>query len=183
MVLAVLIRAVGSGDGAARLKYTARHLDCLWATTVWSRPRRERRIPRRIGHPTRCFAAAARLCATSATGTTTALAILARHRDRLEAIAADIAARGAPAPVVIEADLSDPGRATALAEEAVDVDVLIKNAGGGAAGTTWRSGDGAPARAAFQVNYWAPMALVAALVPAMIERRQGTVITSFRWHK
>ena len=54
--------------------------------------------------------------------------------------------------------------------------MLINNAGGGVGGAQWTVGDADPAREAFEVNYWSPLALVARMVPGMRERRQGAVV-------
>ena len=91
-----------------------------------------------------------------------------------------ITARGAARPVVVESDLARRGAAEALAQEAVaalgHVDVLVNNAGGGVGGSQWAVGDADAAREAFEVNFWSPLALVKALVPAMRERRRGAVV-------
>jgi len=108
------------------------------------------------------------------------LAIAARRRDRLETLADELAATGHPRPAVFAADLSERGGAAALAEEATaalgHVDVLVNNAGGGVGGSQWSVGDDDAAREAFEVNYWSPLALTKALVPAMRERGRGAVV-------
>jgi short-subunit dehydrogenase len=108
------------------------------------------------------------------------LAIAARRRDRLDALAEELAGGGRARPVVLETDLARRGAAAALAEEAVvalgGVDVLVNNAGGGVGGRIAAVGDRDEAREAFEVNLWSPLALVAALVPAMVERGAGTVV-------
>ncbi|HEX8206809.1 MAG TPA: SDR family oxidoreductase [Solirubrobacteraceae bacterium] len=105
------------------------------------------------------------------------LAIAARRRERLEALADEV---GEPRPVVFEVDLAARGAAARLGEEAVaalgGVDVLINNAGGGVGGRIATVGDRDEAREAFEVNYWSPLALIAAVVPAMIERGSGVVV-------
>jgi len=66
------------------------------------------------------------------------LALAARSRDRLEALAEDIAAGGAPRPLVFEADLSRPGAAddlaARLAAAGAQVEILVNNAGFGLIG-------------------------------------------------
>jgi short-subunit dehydrogenase len=108
------------------------------------------------------------------------LAITARRRSLLETLAEEIQAEGRTAPVVIEADLSERGAARALATKAGEalggIDVLINNAGGGVGGRIPAVGDRDEAREAFETNYWSPLALIKALVPAMQERGSGAVV-------
>lgn len=108
------------------------------------------------------------------------LAIVARRTNLLQSLADEIQAAGHSRPVVFTADLSQRGVAAQLAREAREalgeVDVLINNAGGGVGGSVWSTGDGDPAREAFEVNYWSPLALIGALVPPMRQRRQGAVV-------
>src|SRR3954468_11925150 len=108
------------------------------------------------------------------------LVLAARRRPQLDRGADEIAARGGVRPVVVEADLARRGAADALAQEALAalgrIDVLINNAGGGVGGSQWAVGDDDAAREAFEVNYWSPLALVRALVPAMRERGSGAVV-------
>src|SRR3954451_14373009 len=108
------------------------------------------------------------------------LGVAARRRDRLDALAAEIASRGGTRPVVVESDLAQRGAAEARAQEALAslgrVDVLVNNAGGGVGGSQWAVGDGDAAREAFEVNYWSPLSLVRELVPVMRDRRSGAVV-------
>jgi short-subunit dehydrogenase len=108
------------------------------------------------------------------------LAISARRRALLEDLAEEIATRGAAAPAVLEADLSQRGAAEMLASEAESalgrIDVLVNNAGGGVGGRIATVGDRDEAREAFEINYWSPLALVKALVPRMTERGRGAVV-------
>src|SRR5437867_10927424 len=65
-----------------------------------------------------------------------ALLLLARRSDRLEAVAAEAVAAGAPAPVMtLVTDLAEPGSADRAARQALvltgGIDVLINNAGAG----------------------------------------------------
>jgi short-subunit dehydrogenase len=108
------------------------------------------------------------------------LAIAARRRPLLDEVAGGIAAGGRPRPHVLEADLARRGAATELADAAREalggVDVLINNAGGGVGGAIFSIGDRDQAREAMEVNFWSPLALTAALVPAMRERGRGAVV-------
>lgn len=108
------------------------------------------------------------------------LAITARNRNRLDTLAEIIVDRGGVPPIVIKSDLAGRGAARNLAANAVaalgSVDVLINNAGGGVGGSQWAVGDAEAAREAFEVNYWSPLALTHALVPAMREQRSGIVV-------
>jgi short-subunit dehydrogenase len=108
------------------------------------------------------------------------LAVVARRADRLEALADEVAAAGRPRPAVIVADLAQPGVAHEVAAQAQTtlgvVDIVVNNAGGGVGGSQFAVGDSMPGREAFEVNYWAPLALIHDLVPAMRERRHGAVV-------
>ena len=108
------------------------------------------------------------------------LAIAARRVERLRDLSRELASAMATAPVVLPADLSQPGAAKHLATRALaelgQIDVLINNAGMGAGGLQWRVGDREPAREMFEANLWSPLALVEALVPAMRERGSGAVV-------
>ncbi len=61
-----------------------------------------------------------------------AVALAARRRDRLEALADDVGAAGAKT-LVLEADITDPGQAAAMVEQAVAelgrLDTVVNNAG------------------------------------------------------
>src|SRR4051812_20114045 len=108
------------------------------------------------------------------------LVLTARPPAALGAGADAIARRGHARPAVVAADLAQRGAAAELAEEARAalgaVDVLVNNAGGGVGGAQWSVGDDDAAREAFEVNYWSPLALTRALVPAMRERGAGAVV-------
>jgi uncharacterized protein len=108
------------------------------------------------------------------------LAIAARRVELLEELGEEIVAAGAGRPVVIAADLCERGNAARLAATAAErlgsIDVLVNNAGGGVGGSQWAVGDADAAREAFEVNFWSPLALVQAVVPAMRERGSGAVV-------
>src|ERR671911_1036145 len=76
---------------------------------------------------------------------------------------------------VLEADLTEAGAATTLAERAGEVDVLVANAGLPASGRLERFGPEDIDRA-LDVNLRAPIQLTRALVPGMVERGAGHVV-------
>jgi short-subunit dehydrogenase len=108
------------------------------------------------------------------------LAISARRRRLLESLADEIGTGRSPRPAIIEIDLSQRGQAEWLAERATaelgPIDLLVNNAGGGVGGRISAVGDRDEAREAFEVNYWSPLALIKALVPAMQERGRGAAV-------
>lgn len=101
--------------------------------------------------------------------------LVARRRDRLEAIAGP---RGA-ACHVIAADLSEHDGAASVVARAVSalgpIDVLVNNAGvqilGAMHETPWDD-----AEHLMRVNVFAPLRMTQAALPAMIERKQGTIV-------
>jgi uncharacterized protein len=110
------------------------------------------------------------------------LALVARREERLQHLAEEIASGGLPRPAVIAADLGERDAAAQVAGEAVatlgQVDVLVNNAGASIQGLTWVAGDRDEARGIFETNLWSPLALTAAVVPGMIERRQGVIVNT-----
>jgi short-subunit dehydrogenase/DNA-binding CsgD family transcriptional regulator len=98
------------------------------------------------------------------------LAVAARRRERLEALAGELT----PRPVVFAVDVARRGEEAAAALGGIDV--LINDAGGGVGGRIATLGDRDEAREAFEVNYWSPLALVRAVLPAMLERGSGTIV-------
>jgi short-subunit dehydrogenase len=109
-----------------------------------------------------------------------ALALSARSKEGLSEVAAAVQEAGGVEPVPLTADLAQPGAAGRLAAEAVDklgdVDVLVNNAAAQVQGLITAGSDREEARAVFEVNVWSPLALIAALVPAMAARGSGTVV-------
>ena len=108
------------------------------------------------------------------------LVLSGRRRERLDQLAAEIEREGHTAPTIITADLGCRGEAARLAERALAergrIDVLVNNAGGSMQGLSWLVGDRDEARAVYETNLWSPLALIAALVPGMIERGGGVVV-------
>jgi short-subunit dehydrogenase len=101
------------------------------------------------------------------------LILVARRRDRLEALAGELPG----AAHVVPCDLAAESQSLAgsVAELGLDVDLLVNNAGFGAYGSFV---DIDPARDAEQVrvNCEAVVILTHAFLPAMLERRRGGVI-------
>ncbi len=108
------------------------------------------------------------------------LAVSARRKEALDRLADEIEKAGGKRPVVLTADLSKRGEARQLGALAVAalgrVDLLVNNAGVGIGGAQHVVGDDDMARELFETNYWSALALSAALVPAMRERRFGAVV-------
>ena len=108
------------------------------------------------------------------------VAVAARRVAALDELAEEIARAGHPRPVVLEADLSRRGAAADLAARAVtalgQVDILFNNAGASVVGSQFGAGDNDDMRGIFEINYWSPLALIQALVPAMRQRRDGAVV-------
>ena len=104
--------------------------------------------------------------------------LAARRVEPMQALAAELRGLGA-ATTVIPADLSKPGAAATLAGEiagrGLTVEVLVNNAGLGAAGRFDRID---PARVAeiLQVNIVALTELTRLLLPNMIARRRGRIM-------
>src|SRR3954452_18556100 len=108
------------------------------------------------------------------------LAISARRAEMLEEVADSVARAGGARPVVLAADLGRPGEAAELARRAEDalgeIDVLINNAGASMQGLAWLVGDRDGARDVFETNVWSPLALTAAVAPAMVRRGEGAIV-------
>jgi len=104
------------------------------------------------------------------------LVLSARRAELLEQLADEVATAGAPRPLVAPADLARRGAAAELAAAAGDVDVLINNAGASMQGLSWIVGDRDEARTVLETNLWSPLALIAALTPAMVRRGEGAIV-------
>ena len=106
------------------------------------------------------------------------LALAARRADELAGVAAAIAQAGGEARV-FPTDVTDPRQVERLAAQVVaafgQVDVLVNNAGIGAAPLI----DSTEAEIAriVDVNLRGPMLLTRALLPGMLERRRGAIIS------
>ena len=103
------------------------------------------------------------------------LVLNARGSEALEATAAEIREKYGVKVTTVAADIStDEGRARVL-EAAGDVDILVNNAGGPPPGmwTDWERDDFIKA---LDSNMLAPIAMIKALVPGMMERGWGRVV-------
>lgn len=104
--------------------------------------------------------------------------LVARRRDRLEALATELGKKGIRAHVVA-ADLAAPGGVTRVLDEVnrlgVEIEFLVNNAGFGGSGA-FASSDLARQLEMVQVNVTALVTLTRAYVPAMIARRRGRIL-------
>lgn len=105
-----------------------------------------------------------------------AVALTARSKDALSAVADECTARGAPAASTHAADLSDAADVDRLVQDiGRPIDILVNNAGIGAAGNA-TSGDPDDWDRMLAINLHAPMRLTRHLAPPMVEREVGTII-------
>jgi NAD(P)-dependent dehydrogenase (short-subunit alcohol dehydrogenase family) len=104
------------------------------------------------------------------------VAVVARSRAALDAVAAALINR----PLVFEADLADPGVPGRLVSEASEllggIDVLVNNAAT-AARLPVQQLDAELVDRLYAVNVRAPLLLIGALVPSMLERGSGVIIS------
>jgi NAD(P)-dependent dehydrogenase (short-subunit alcohol dehydrogenase family) len=104
------------------------------------------------------------------------VALVARDAAALDQVAAELAND----PVVLAADLADPAVPARLVAEARDrlgtIDVLVNNAAVAARAPTEEL-DAALVDRLYAVNVRAPLLLIAALVPSMVRRGRGVIIS------
>jgi NAD(P)-dependent dehydrogenase (short-subunit alcohol dehydrogenase family) len=104
------------------------------------------------------------------------VAVVARSRAALEGVAAEMSNR----PLVLAMDLADPeapGRLVAQAGERLGaIDVLVNNAAA-AARLPVQELDAELVDQLYAVNVRAPLLLIAALAPSMLERGSGVIIS------
>jgi 3-oxoacyl-[acyl-carrier protein] reductase len=107
------------------------------------------------------------------------LAIAARRKALLEALAGEIAAAGGPPPVILTADVMPEGAVERLAAEASTrlgpIDILINSAGGSNPALPLDAPEDKWAEA-MALNYIRVRQLTHALLPGMIDRKWGRVI-------
>ena len=102
------------------------------------------------------------------------LVLVARRKDRLDALAAELGNARA-----VALDLGEPGASATLMANLADhgetVDLLINNAGFGLAGR-FAALDGQRQRSMIDLNCGALTELAHAVLPAMIERKSGAIL-------
>lgn len=105
---------------------------------------------------------------------------VARSVDKMEALKRELEQRHAIAVHVLGCDLSEEGAARKVAAHAeslgVEIEVLVNNAGFGAAGNFVDEADWQRQRDLVQVNIVALMELMKAIMPAMARRGSGRVL-------
>jgi NAD(P)-dependent dehydrogenase (short-subunit alcohol dehydrogenase family) len=103
------------------------------------------------------------------------VALVARNEDALDKVAAGLSHE----PVVIPADLGDVAAPARIAEQALaalgSVDVLVNNAAAAARLPTVDT-DAAIIDELLAVNVRAPLLLIAAVLPSMIDRGRGSIV-------
>jgi uncharacterized protein len=111
-------------------------------------------------------------------GRGTKLILSGRRRERLEKLAAELAARGTETRIVV-ADLNDPAAAQqifdATAGAGLAVDILVNNAGLGHYGEFYRT-EPEQEISQVRVNCEAVVRLTRLFIPPMVERRRGWVL-------
>jgi 3-oxoacyl-[acyl-carrier protein] reductase len=103
------------------------------------------------------------------------LVMNARGSDALEASAKDIRDRFGVEVVTVAADVTTPEGQAAVLEAASGVDILVTNAGGPPPGM-WSDWDREDFIKALDANMLAPIALMKALLPGMMDRGWGRVV-------
>jgi 3-oxoacyl-[acyl-carrier protein] reductase len=103
------------------------------------------------------------------------VALVARDAEALAGVASKLDHK----PLVIRADLGDAGAPAAIARQVLDdfgsVDVLVNNAAAAARLSTVET-DAALIDGILAVNVRAPLLLIAALIPALVESGHGSII-------
>jgi short-subunit dehydrogenase len=106
------------------------------------------------------------------------LVLVARRRDRLEAVAERLGAAHGVSARVVAADLADLGQLEALRAEVAELrlGMLVNNAAL-AHYMPFAELPAGPAQELVQLNVLAPVLLTQAVVPGMVERGEGAVIS------
>jgi hypothetical protein len=107
------------------------------------------------------------------------LVLVARRKDRLEALASELKAAHGVQARVFAVDLGDPEAVPSLVKQlqawGVSIDALVNNAGYGTSGKFWEL-DAEKERAELQVNIMSLHGLTRALLPGMVSRGSGRIL-------
>lgn len=105
------------------------------------------------------------------------LIITGRRKEKIEETAAQICEKYNVKAEVVLAELSEPEGVKKVAEyiKGTKIEVLVNNAGFGATGL-YQGADPAVMEKLAKVNVSAPMELIRAVLPGMVERGSGTII-------
>jgi short-subunit dehydrogenase len=105
--------------------------------------------------------------------------LVARRRENLEALAAELVKQHGVRATVMPEDLNEPGAperiVKALGEEGIEVEFLVNNAGFGTSGA-FASADLARELSMLTVNITTLVHLTRLLLPAMVARRSGRIL-------
>lgn len=109
------------------------------------------------------------------------LILSGRREDALKSLAAEIAATGAPEPVIVAGALDSPDACAAITDAALDaadgeIDILFNNAG--ASNPLKDPWDEAEWEASLKLNFAAARQVTAAIVPGMQARKWGRIINT-----
>tara|TARA_R110002110_G_scaffold23490_8_gene89441 strand:- start:2121 stop:2900 length:780 start_codon:yes stop_codon:yes gene_type:complete len=114
-------------------------------------------------------------CAEALAAAGVDLVMNARGGDALEAAADKLRTDHGVAVKTVAADVATPDGQNALISAAGDIDILVNNAGGPPPGM-WHDWDREDFIAALDANMLAPIALIKAFVPGMMDRGWGRVV-------
>jgi short-subunit dehydrogenase len=107
------------------------------------------------------------------------LVLVARRRDRLDELAAELKSAHGVTVTVLPADLGDPAAPRSIAQslqaDSIDVDCLVNNAGFGSLGP-FAEADGARQLEMIEVNVRALVELCRLFVPGMLARKRGRIL-------
>lgn len=101
--------------------------------------------------------------------------LVARRADRVEALAAELAAQGYGARAHV-LDVTDRAAVDAFAASLDACDVLVNNAGGAIGTETVAASDPADWRAMYEVNVLGVLNVTQALLPALVASGDGTIL-------
>jgi len=101
--------------------------------------------------------------------------LVARRADRVEALAAELAAKGYGARAHV-LDVTDRAAVDAFAASLDACDVLVNNAGGAIGTETVAASDPADWRAMYEVNVLGVLNVTQALLPALVASGDGTIL-------